>query len=107
MRASAPALPSEPTAASLNGPTALSVRRLNEWAAAWEAKEVDRYLAFYAPEFRSDRGDTDGWKAQRRRLVTQQRTQGLEGAVCRRGYRRNVCHLGAPRGARRAKVCAN
>jgi adhesin transport system outer membrane protein len=70
LRASAPALPSEPTAASVNGPTALSVRRLNEWAAAWEAKEVDRYLAFYAPEFRSDRGDTDGWKAQRRRLVT-------------------------------------
>ncbi|MBL0731031.1 TolC family outer membrane protein [Piscinibacter sp. HJYY11] len=67
--AKAPALPSEPTAASANGPAALSVKRLNDWAAAWEAKDVDRYLSFYAPDFRSERGDADSWKAQRRRLV--------------------------------------
>jgi adhesin transport system outer membrane protein len=71
LKASAPtpALPTEPTAASANGPVALSVRRLNEWAAAWEAKDVNRYLAFYAPDFRSDRGDAESWKAQRRRLI--------------------------------------
>lgn len=69
LRASAPALPVEPTAASVNGPTALSVRRLNDWAAAWEAKDVNRYLAFYAPDFRSERGDAESWKNQRRRLV--------------------------------------
>lgn len=69
-KASANTLPSEPTAASVNGPTALSVRRLNEWAAAWEAKDVDRYLAFYAPDFRSELGDAESWKNQRRRLVT-------------------------------------
>lgn len=69
VKASAPALPSEPTAASVNGPTALSVRRLNEWAAAWEAKDIDRYLAFYAPDFRSELGDAESWKNQRRRLV--------------------------------------
>lgn len=70
LKASANTLPSEPTAASVNGPTALSVRRLNEWAAAWEAKDVDRYLAFYAPDFRSELGDAESWKNQRRRLVT-------------------------------------
>ncbi|WOB06422.1 TolC family outer membrane protein [Piscinibacter gummiphilus] len=70
VKASAPVLPSEPTAASVNGPTALSVRRLNEWAAAWEAKDIDRYLAFYAPDFRSELGDAESWKNQRRRLVT-------------------------------------
>jgi adhesin transport system outer membrane protein len=69
LKASANTLPSEPTAASVNGPTALSVRRLNEWAAAWEAKDVDRYLAFYAPDFRSELGDAESWKTQRRRLV--------------------------------------
>jgi adhesin transport system outer membrane protein len=69
LKASAAALPTEPTAVSVNGPVALSVRRLNEWAAAWEAKDVDRYLAFYSPDFRSDRGDTDSWKTQHRRLV--------------------------------------
>lgn len=68
-KAATPALPSEPTAASVNGRVALSVRRLNDWAAAWEAKDVDRYLSFYAPDFRSERGDPDSWKAQRRRLV--------------------------------------
>jgi adhesin transport system outer membrane protein len=65
-----PALPLEPTAASANGPVVLSVKRLNEWAAAWEAKDVERYLAFYAPGFRSDRGDTESWKTERRRLVS-------------------------------------
>jgi adhesin transport system outer membrane protein len=65
-----PALPLEPTAASVNGPVVLSVKRLNEWAAAWEAKDVDRYLGFYAPGFRSDRGDTESWKTERRRLVS-------------------------------------
>ncbi|MET0333910.1 MAG: TolC family outer membrane protein [Rhizobacter sp.] len=67
--ASAPALPVAPTAASINGPTALSVRRLNDWAAAWEAKDVDRYLAFYGPQFRSDQGDATAWKARRRSAV--------------------------------------
>jgi adhesin transport system outer membrane protein len=68
-KAPAPVMESAPAAASANAPAALSVRRLNDWAAAWEAKDVDRYLAFYAPEFRSELGDAEVWKAQRRRLV--------------------------------------
>jgi outer membrane protein, adhesin transport system len=69
LKPSAPALPAEPTATSTDGPSALSVRRLNEWAAAWEARDVDRYLSFYAPGFRSERGDAESWKNQRRRLL--------------------------------------
>jgi len=50
-------------------PAALSVRRLNDWAAAWEAKDVPRYMSFYAPGFTSAQGDTAAWKAKRRALV--------------------------------------
>lgn len=56
----------------------VTVHRLNEWAAAWEAKDVDRYLSFYSPEFRSDRGAADAWKAQRRALVSKKGDIGVK-----------------------------
>lgn len=58
--------------------TTLTVQRLNEWAASWEAKDVDRYLSFYSPEFRSDRGAADAWKAQRRALVSKKGDIGVK-----------------------------
>jgi len=71
--ASAPVLPTTvpaPTPASAaTGPAGISVRRLNDWAAAWEAKDVSRYLSFYAPGFASSLGDAEAWKAKRRALV--------------------------------------
>ena len=45
-------------------------KRLNDWAAAWEAKDADRYLGFYAPTFMPAKGGLDAWKANRRKLVT-------------------------------------
>ncbi|MGY4828685.1 TolC family outer membrane protein [Sphaerotilaceae bacterium SBD11-9] len=50
-------------------PAALTVRRLNDWAAAWEAKDVTRYISFYAPNFMPSAGDLATWKSKRRALV--------------------------------------
>jgi outer membrane protein, adhesin transport system len=52
-----------------NTPAGLSVRRLNDWVAAWQSKDVTRYLGFYAPGFKSEQGNVDAWKAKRRALV--------------------------------------
>jgi adhesin transport system outer membrane protein len=68
----APAAMPAPTAraaAAADTPASLSVRRLNDWAAAWEARDVSRYMSFYAPNFVSTNGDTAAWKAKRRVLV--------------------------------------
>jgi len=62
-----PAPAAEPAAAT--SPAGLSIRRLNDWAAAWEAKDVSRYMGFYAPNFTSNLGNTEAWKARRRALV--------------------------------------
>ncbi len=61
-----------------NSPAGLSVRRLNDWVAAWEAKDVNRYMSFYAAGFRSDQGDTDAWQAKRRVLVGKPGNIGLK-----------------------------
>lgn len=45
-------------------------KRLNDWAAAWEAKDADRYLGIYAPNFKPSNGSLDAWKAKRRAQVT-------------------------------------
>ena len=58
-----------PASADATSPAGLSIRRLNDWAAAWEAKEVSRYMSFYAPGFTSSVGNADAWKAKRRALV--------------------------------------
>ena len=41
------------------------------WAAAWAAKDVDKYLAFYAPEFTPEGGSSrQAWEAQRRSRIS-------------------------------------
>ncbi len=46
--------------------TSLPDQRLTAWAAAWQSKDVDRYLGFYAPGFAPAKGGADAWKAERR-----------------------------------------
>ncbi len=60
----APAAPLPPAA-----PATVAVQRLQDWAAAWMAKDVDRYLAFYGDQFQPAKGSKAAWIAQRRRLV--------------------------------------
>jgi tetratricopeptide (TPR) repeat protein/ketosteroid isomerase-like protein len=45
-----------------NDPLAL----VNQWAGAWSARDVTRYLSFYAPYFKTPNGQTvDAWKKSR------------------------------------------
>jgi adhesin transport system outer membrane protein len=45
-------------------------QRLRDWAAAWMAKDTDRYLGFYAKDFAPARSTPAKWTAERRRLVS-------------------------------------
>ena len=44
-------------------------QRLDDWAAAWRAKDVDRYLGFYSKTFAPSRSTHAKWEQERRRLV--------------------------------------
>lgn len=44
---------------------------VQDWAAAWSAKDADKYLSFYAPEFAPEGGTSRAaWEAQRRSRIT-------------------------------------
>jgi adhesin transport system outer membrane protein len=45
-------------------------QRLRDWAAAWMAKDVDRYFTFYAKDFAPSKSTSAKWIQERRRLVT-------------------------------------
>lgn len=40
---------------------------VRDWAAAWSAKDLNRYLSFYADRFQPKQGDIDDWKRKRAR----------------------------------------
>jgi len=44
-------------------------QRLRDWAAAWMAKDVDRYFTFYAKDFAPARSTSAKWINERRRLL--------------------------------------
>ena len=47
------------------------VELVDEWARAWSSQDVDRYLAFYAPEFRPESGlSRAAWARQRADRLT-------------------------------------
>lgn len=63
-----PASAVEKPAAAPDNEAALSVVR--GWAAAWSARDVDAYLAFYGPDFRTPRQESrSAWEAKRRELI--------------------------------------
>ena len=65
--------PAENAVASDVGPTAdgatvgpILASLVDEWATAWSSQDIDRYLAFYAPEFVPDGGmSRPAWARQR------------------------------------------
>lgn len=66
----APAAPAAPAPAIKAEPENLS-QLVKDWAAAWSAKDVDRYLSFYAPSFAPEGGASrQAWEAQRRSRIT-------------------------------------
>lgn len=46
---------------------------LEEWRQAWETKQLDRYMSFYAASFRSGKKDRQGWRSHKDRLNRQYR----------------------------------
>ena len=52
--------------------------RLNDWAAAWEAKDASRYLGFYSPSFAPSKGSLKSWQSKRRVMVTKKGPIGVK-----------------------------
>jgi len=49
------------------------------WARAWSSKDVDKYLAYYAGDFRTPKGEPRGnWEAARREQITKPRIIAVE-----------------------------
>ncbi len=80
MVAAAPAAPASAAAPSATpapapaapAPSALVEQRLQDWAAAWSAKDLARYLGFYSPDFAPAKGgkaDRAAWQADRQRAL--------------------------------------
>lgn len=47
---------------------------LQEWKTSWENKQLDRYMSFYSPDFRSKGMDWKSWRDYKNRLNRQYRT---------------------------------
>lgn len=58
-------------AAAANGGDQDIVDALNGWSRAWQSREVDQYLGFYAPDFGAGNGrNRAAWAAERKRVIT-------------------------------------
>lgn len=67
--------PAEPAAASAAAAVKVNPDSIGQivqgWAAAWSAKDVEKYLGFYAPEFAPEGGTSrQAWEAQRRARIS-------------------------------------
>lgn len=67
----APATPASGAAAPAPvQPASTARQRLQDWVHAWKAKDVERYMGFYARDFQPTAGSRSQWLSLRRRLVT-------------------------------------
>jgi len=63
-----PATNAVPSSSSVD--SAVAIGRVNAWVAAWQAKDLPKYLAFYVPDFvPAEGGTTEAWKVKRAALV--------------------------------------
>lgn len=54
-----------------NGNTDEILRTVSAWAKAWSARDVNTYLSFYGPDFKTPNGEArKEWEAERRRRIT-------------------------------------
>lgn len=68
--AATPAPPPAPAPASSTGIAEVETA-VRAWAAAWSARDVERYLAAYAPEFTpAKKQDRKRWETERRARIT-------------------------------------
>jgi len=80
--ARAPAAAAAPTAATAAGaaaPDRVSIEAaVNAWAQAWSRRDVDAYLAAYAPDFSAGGLSRAAWEAQRRQRIEPRKTISVE-----------------------------
>ncbi len=67
--APAPAAVAAAPAASADASSKDVLDAVNAWASAWSSRDVDRYLAAYATEFKPPRGTRAAWAAERRQRI--------------------------------------
>ena len=69
-RVPAPQAVGKPTPGSARDNAASVLGAVRAWAEAWSNRDVTRYLAFYAPDFRTPKGESRAdWEASRRRRI--------------------------------------
>ena len=67
-KVNAPEKPAEPAAANNSGEV---LKAVNAWAAAWSARDVKKYLSFYAPTFKTPDGEKRAdWEASRKERIS-------------------------------------
>lgn len=65
-----------PTAIETADPAAIStklIEKTSAWATAWETRDINRYIDFYAPTFEPEEGSYESWQKNRRQRVGQAR----------------------------------
>lgn len=71
-KANAPAKPAEP---AVSNNSADVLKTVNAWAAAWSAKDVKKYLSFYASDFKTPDGEKRAaWEATRKERISKPKT---------------------------------
>lgn len=52
------------------------IDKTKAWARAWESKDLNSYIAFYAPNFKPEEGSYEAWAANRRDRIS--KAQGID-----------------------------
>ena len=52
------------------------IDKTNAWARAWESKDLNSYIAFYAPNFKPEEGSYEAWVSSRRERIS--KAQGID-----------------------------
>lgn len=67
------------TASQTHGDAGKIVSLVYDWAGAWASRDLDRYLAFYSPDFSAADGTSrDAWEKARRRVIGHARNIHIE-----------------------------
>jgi tetratricopeptide (TPR) repeat protein len=71
-------VPAKPPAGSGRNPDEV-LKSVNQWAKAWSSNDVEGYLAHYAPDFKTPKGEArDDWEAQRKARIAKPRKIQVE-----------------------------
>ena len=68
-----------PQVAAFGDPAEVSkslIDKTKAWAKAWESKDLNSYIAFYAPNFKPEEGSYEAWASNRRDRIS--KAQGID-----------------------------